>query len=59
MGSLQTLRPLTIRQIINATQAHTEAEFVADGTPITQVSMLLNKTTIVELTNLFSWVLFS
>lgn len=38
MATLQTLRPLTIRQILNATQAHAEADFVVDGVGIGQVS---------------------
>ncbi|PWN31840.1 replication protein A, subunit RPA32 [Meira miltonrushii] len=40
MAALQTLRPLTIRQILNATQAHAEADFVADGVGIGQLTFV-------------------
>lgn len=40
MGGVQTLRPLTIRQILNATQAHPEADFVVDGAGIGQLTFV-------------------
>lgn len=32
-----TLRPVTIKQIIDATQAHPDAEFRIDGAEVSQV----------------------
>ncbi|EPE24326.1 Nucleic acid-binding protein [Glarea lozoyensis ATCC 20868] len=36
----ESLRPVTIKQILDATQAHSDAEFKIDGSEVTQVSLV-------------------
>lgn len=39
-----TLRPVTIRQLLHALHPHPDAEFKVDGSDITQVLMLVAQT---------------
>ncbi|KAJ3520170.1 hypothetical protein NM688_g9200 [Phlebia brevispora] len=56
-ASAHALRPMTIKQLLNATQAHTDAEWQFEGVDFTQVTVVAQVVTIQpQTTNCIYWI---